>query len=155
MKFEERVKGIEEEFNRKIDELKEEFKEKGNSGYWTPEYHDEYYFIDDMGEVAWTAWGDYYKHDYRLEIGNVFKTEEEAEFEIERLKVLTEMKKYSKPFSCIKDNYYIYYASNQIRVDECDIQTNDIYFENEKMARKAINEIGEERIKKYYLRVKE
>ena len=86
------------------------------------------------------------------EIGNVFLTKEEAEFELERRKIEVIMRKYSKPFEKGKRNYYIYYdyARDKILIDIYYSVSDGIpYFESEKIAQKAIDEIGEDRLKKY------
>lgn len=90
-------------------------------------------------------------------IGNAFLTKEEAEFELERRKIETIMRKYSRPFKDEEDNWYIEYShySKHIGIDalyeyDCGI----IYFESEEIARDVINKIGEDRLKKYWFRVK-
>lgn len=90
-------------------------------------------------------------------MGNAFLTREEAEFERERRKIETIMKKYGRPFKCDEDNWYIEcsHYSKHISIDalseyDCGI----IYFESEEIARDVINKIGEDRLKKYWFRVK-
>lgn len=152
MKFEERIKEIQEEFDRKIKELKEEFDDKV-----FPEVGDEYLAIDSEGAVFNSFWNNDIIDRYRLEIGNVFETEEEAEFEAEKLKILTKMKKYSKPFEIRGNNFIIKYVhqDQSIKIGGLgETQYPGFYFESAEMARKVIEEIGEDNIKRYYLGIK-
>lgn len=93
----------------------------------------------------------------KRDMGNAFLTREEAEFELERRKIEAIMKKHSRPFKYEEDNWYIEYShySKHISIDalseyDCGI----IYFESEEIARDVINKIGEDRLKKYWFRVK-
>lgn len=158
MTFEERIKEIQEQFDKKIKELKEEFKKKQEeNNTWIPKWDEEYYYVTDFGGVGKLLWKHTAFCEEMLEIGNVFKTEKEVEFEIERLKVLAEMKKYSKPFDGKAGNFFIGYRYDSPAIHIYNysvIQTNEIYFESEEIAQKVIDEVGADRIKKYYLGVK-
>lgn len=91
-------------------------------------------------------------------IGNAFLTFEEAEFEKERRKIEAIMKKYSKPFENEEENHCICYDYVYGRVE---VRTNytiadrNPYFESEEIAQKVIDEIGEDRLKKYWFRVQD
>ena len=124
-----------------------------------------------VGDVYWQVFSNgrvssniYYEDEYAsesLNIGNCFKTKEEAEFEAERLKVITEMKKFSEQ-NCTpwQDgdliHWYICFDYSRSKVFlSCttSIRTNNIYFENCEIAKECIKRVGEDRIKKYYLRM--
>ena len=99
----------------------------------------------------------------RLRFGNVFLTEEDAKFASERLKVIAELKKYAKKFSdeewlnqSIEKHYIIFdYEDHVINIGYvCVTKVSDIYFESEEKAQEAIESVGEDRVKKYYLGVK-
>ena len=69
---------------------------------------EQYYVLRTTGDINI----DYFSSrldEYIREVGNVFLTREDAEFEQERRKIETIMKKYSRPFTKNKRNYYIYY----------------------------------------------
>ena len=90
-------------------------------------------------------------------IGNAFLTKEEAEFELERRKIEAIMKKYSRPFKEGEGNCCIYYDYdyNDIEVGTHYITNYRIpYFESGKVILKVIDEIGEDRLKKYWFGVK-
>lgn len=116
----------------------------------------EYYSIASDGEIIQFMFNDVFDKDNR-DMGNAFLTKEEAELERERRKIEAIMRKYSKPFEYDEDNWYIEYShySKHIGIDalyeyDCGI----IYFESEEIARDVINKIGEDRLKKYWFRVK-
>ena len=92
------------------------------------------------------------------EVGNVFLTREEAEFELERRKIEVIMRKYSKPFKHDEDNLYIEYNydSNKIYCYcNWDSSIGVSFFESREIAQQVIDEIGEDRLKKYWFKVDE
>lgn len=100
----------------------------------------------------------------RRSIGNMFLTIEDAEFAKERLKVIAELKKYAKEFSdeewtnpSIEKHYIIFdYTYHLVEISYVLYSKSDnIYFESKEKAQEAIEAVGEDRIKKYYLGVKE
>ena len=131
-------------------------------------YGDIYFFLTASGIVLGTIMTAIWRNDdndhIRLHFGNVFLTEEDAKFASERLKVIAELKKYAKEFSDEewrnKDlrKYFIgfeykfggfsCYIANLRRGSE-------IYFESIQKANEAIEAVGKDRVKKYYLGVKE
>lgn len=116
----------------------------------------EYYVLWTDGHIDAN---DFISHldEKKRDMGNAFLTREEAEFELERRKIEAIMRKYSRPFEHDEDNWYIEYSHyrKHIGIDalyECDCGI--IYFESEEIARDVINKIGEDRLKKYWFRVK-
>ena len=137
--------------------------------YWKPKESERYYFIDAYQEGIGNDTNDGTDvDDFRLSIGNYFKTKEEAEHMVEKLKVIHELQKFAfennekeidwNNFS--QNKFYLIYDSevNNILVDyfSC-TRTNsfNIYFTSFKIAKRAIEEIGEDRIKKYYFDIEE
>ena len=125
---------------------------------WDLKEGDLYYRISSLGHIYKTRWGnDNYDGDCRKQ-GNVFLTEEEAEFEVTRRAVVTKVMKYTRPFKPNEENWTPYWSHNQERIgwNSLDyIQEARLYFENEEKAKQAIAEVGEEDFKKYYLGVVE
>jgi len=138
-----------EELEKELAELKSKVKE----GPKFPEYGDTYWCIDVEGIVYVNNFEGIQADRNILEIGNVFKTAEEAEFAVEKLKVEAELRKFSKPFESGETSYYLFF---NIESDCLDTQftsycppQGSIYFESEEKAQQAIKSAGEERIKKY------
>lgn len=124
---------------------------------------DNYYFSYSDGEIGDKLYSPASPNDIdRVSMGNCFKTKEEAKFEIERLKVLQEMKKFAEPKDSEWDgndsHYYIYYYSLGEDVEigwATACKSNDIYFKSEEDTKACLDAVGEDRIKKYYLRIGE
>ena len=136
-----------DEFDKRVEALKEEEQEFPRDG-------DEYWYVDDVGDILNEKWDGLDFEEYRLEIGNIYKTEDEAEFAIEKLKVEAELRKFSRTvFKEDEDNYFIQInASHQNLVVDTDegYQTQGaIYFESRAITLQAIQSVGEDRIKKY------
>lgn len=142
------------------EDLLEPYIEKPNS-VWNLKEGDTYYSIYGNGNVSsekkW--FDDDYENNYRG-IGNAFLTKEEAEFEVERRKIETEMLRLGgrRKFNRGKDNYFIMYT----RIEGLDYvnyhsmhEQGVIYFESEEKAKKAVETIGKDRIKKYIFGVEE
>lgn len=127
-------------------------------------YGDSYFFLTALGTIMTGIWHNDGTDFNRRRIGNTFLTIEDAKFASERLKVIAELKEYAKEFSDeewknkdlpkynIKsdcENYAI-----RIVYERC-LKGNDIYFGTEEMAEIAVETVGKDRVKKYYLGVKE
>lgn len=128
---------------------------------WDFKEGDTYYSIYGNGNVSsekkW--FDDDYENNYR-EIGNVFLTREEAEFEVERRRIETKMLRLGgrRKFNRGKDNYFIMYtrieAFGYVNYQSMHEQ-GVIYFDSELDAINAVKTIGEDRIKKYIFGVEE
>lgn len=119
---------------------------------------DRYFCIESNGRVATNLWsGNGYEISKR-ELGNVFLTKEEAEFELERRKCEAIMLKYGRrTFKYGKHNYFIVIFDKRMIIESAFnlhiYYQGTIYFDTEELTQKAIDEIGEERLKKYIFRV--
>lgn len=156
-----------EEILEKIDEAKEQItelqktidhlEEQLNKESKWPKEDDLYYYISGCGSIDRAFFEKTEYHIAKIEIGNCFKTKEEAEFELEKLKVRAELKEFSfKPTDWNKDTteskYSIYYdnISQKLAIDYILFMQDDtIYFKSRDVANKAIKKVGEDRIKKY------
>lgn len=150
-----------EELETKIKELSEEIerlkKEKENER-WVPKVGDCYWYVDNDGYIHETEWTHFGIHRRRYLIGNVFKTEEEAEFRVGQLKVEAELRRFSRKFVANEENFLFTYDHD---IDEILIdnfvwtQYTNIHFASREIALEAIDTVGEERIKKYYFGVED
>ena len=136
--------------------------------YWTPKEKEKYFYIEDCMGVSDDR-NVQAPIDYcRFNIGNFFKTKIEAEHILEKLKVIHELQKFAyennegeidwKNFNQCK--YYLVYDTEdeELYVDysiQCESEPFNIYFTSSKIAKRAIEEIGEDRIKKYYFNVED
>jgi len=141
-----------------IEEQKEEEKEE----IPFPKKGDKFYFLLSDGEIDYEYYNPTsYIHADRISTGNCFKTEEEAKFEVERLKVIHEMKKFAEPedFGWDGINYhdYLYYDilcdTILIGRSRCSKYTG-IFFKTRDDIKDCIKAVGEDRIKKYYFGIK-
>lgn len=143
----------------KITGLKEEIEEQEEQeNKKFPQNGDNYFFIISVGLISEDVYDGNITDLQRLVIGNMFKTEKEAEFMVERLKVLKELKEFARPFILDVNNYSIAYnLEDMVMFIRNDIIIKDklIYFESREKVREAIEAVGEERIKKYYFGIKE
>ena len=118
-----------------------------------PQYDDKYWYVRTDGEIFISEWDGFSSEEGMLEIGNVYKTKEQAEFVVEKLKVETELRKFSRPFKDNDNNYFMkidsIYNTIVIYDEECYQTQGVIYFESEKKAEGAIQAVGGCRIKKY------
>lgn len=137
-----------DDFDKRVEALQAEEQEFPQDG-------DEYWYIDSEGWIDGPC--EYLSGDdwdvERLLIGNVFKTKAEAEFAVEKLKVEAELREFGKPFESGDVNYCILGDLEGGRVAvmcRAYLPTQGtIYFESAEKAQQAIEEIGEDRIKKY------
>lgn len=142
------------------DKLKELLVKPKPKTVWDLIKGDRYYYINTTGGVCSFSWVADEEDLRRRERGNVFLTEKEAKFEVERQKCEAIMLKYGRrTFKYNKDNYLIRINNNDEKVEVgfwaiYQFQ-GSIYFDTKELAQKAINEIGEERLKKYIFRVEE
>ena len=145
MNLQEELKALKE----RIAELEELAKEEQEF----PQDGDGYWYIDDYGYILSEKWDGLDFEEFRLEIGNVFKTKEQAEFAAEKLKVEAELRKFSRPFEKGEYNSYIFFYIDgdylEVGYKVSTPSQGAIYFESEEKARKVIEAVGEERIKKY------
>ena len=144
---------LKEELEQRIRELEDKYKPEGE---W-PEGGDDYWYIFASGNVSGSFWADTTLDKQMLEFGNVFKTKEEAKFEVGRLKVLRELEKMGRPFVDGGDNWgFFLNEKDDLAVNcllNCRCVYGDYYFDTAEEVEKAINKIGRNRIKKYLFRV--
>lgn len=126
----------------------------------TEEY--KYYYINCYGDIDSTFYDGYEEDVDIIKCGNAFLTEKEAHFEVERRKCEAILLKYgTRDIRSLDDDTNKYYIIFDNSVDKiiflcCNYMQNQgtIYFESKELALKAIEEVGEERLKKYIFNVK-
>ena len=151
-------------FDEELGTIVEETKSK----VWKPKKGNIYYCINSFGQI------DNYNNredsnDKRaIELGNCFKTREEAQYMIEKLKVIKELRDFALEHN---DEEIDWYDKEQDKWAICyDIEDKEIayesgkkiksvpfnvYFATEQDCERAIKTIGEDRIKKYYFDIED
>lgn len=138
--------------------------EKANQpkeGLWKPAIKEPYYFIQySTSDITKGRNDGMYLDNDRFLIGNCFRTKEDAEFAIEQLKVLAELRKLSGGFKPkpSEEHYNIYYSYQNKEISIAEYYSNIHYgitFKSKKEARQAIATIGEDRLKKYYFGIED
>ena len=111
-----------------------------------------------FGEVKSEMWNELTIYRDMRSQGNVFLTEEEAEFEAKRREVVTRVRKYARPFALKEQSWFPFFdhLDNKICADfDVYIQSSRYYFASKKDIEDAVAEVGEDDFKKYYLGVVE
>ena len=121
---------------------------------WDLKHHDTYYDISADGHVYTNSWDNCKVDSDIRNMGNCFLTKEEAEFEVERRMVEAILLKYGRrEFKQGEENHYMYCNLLESSIEfeyYKDIQHQGIiYFDTEKLCQQAIEEAGEDNIKKY------
>lgn len=117
----------------------------------------EYYCLCVDGNIDKSLFSCYIDEDTR-DIGNAFLTKEEAEFEFERRKVEAIMRKYGRLFKVGEENWYIAYHHDKKDFSVTAYSVVDYgvpYFESKEVVQKVIDEIGGDRLKKYWFGIKD
>lgn len=131
---------------------------------WVPNHEEDYFFVSDTLEALYDTWMGSYIDTCRYFKNNCFKTQKEAEFRLEQIKVYNELKNFA-----IENNdeidwkndqqnkYYMYFKCSDILIYDT-LTSKDIgqiYFSTRELAEQAIKTVGEDRIKKYLFGVEE
>lgn len=151
------TKAYEKRLRAKVEELQEQMADKSKT-IWDLKKEDgkEYYHLDSEGYISVYEFKEI-RDEQARDMCNAFLTLEEVVFERNRREIEAIMRKYSRPFETTGENWSIYYSychepiATQVNVYNSGLP----YFESEEIARKVIDEIGEDKLKKYWFRVAE
>lgn len=126
---------------------------------WKPKAEEDYFCIDTNNNVVKVCvWWGSRSGESNYAIGNCFKTREEANFAIEKLKVQAELRHYAEAHNenGKETNYKIYYhkTNKSLSIQEvyCFLDES-VTFTSREIAEDAVNEIGADRIKKYLFNI--
>lgn len=136
--------------------------------WWKPKLGETYWSIHPWSGAVRVCYNDHKVDGFAVSMGLCFQTEEQAEFMAEKLKVIHELEKFAFENNeeeidwndVGQTKYYLSMCQSDKIIDVfftykwCYTPFN-IYFTSEEIARKAIETIGEDRIKKYYFGVNE
>lgn len=120
-----------------------------------PQYGDTVYYINYIGRIRKRTWINDEDDLDMWELGNIFFTEEEAEFAREKKKVEVELERYAKEHNAptLEDSYFILYDEYNEELDYdvwADyIPQGAVVFASKQLVFDAIEAIGKDRILKY------
>lgn len=133
-----------------------------------PENGEQYYTVYTYGGIDSCVWRGIKEDEEKYSIGNCFKSKEEAEFAVEKAKVIAELKRFAEEnnereidwndWSQYKFSIFcVYLRDNDIQCQKSREHQygNTVYFTSEKIAKAAVKKIGEDRLKKYYFEVED
>lgn len=141
-------------FDEIHEDLLEPYIEKHKS-VWNLKKGDKYYCLSEYCKISEFIFDDTPFDKNVLESGNGFLTKEEAEFELERRKIEVKMLRLGgrRNINIRNDNYYITYdhkTRNLAYLNRNWMHSQGIiFFDSDIDAIDAVQEIGEDRIKKY------
>lgn len=120
-----------------------------------PQYGDTVYYIDYIGRIRKRTWINDEDNLDMWELGNIFFTEEEAEFAREKRRVEVELERYAKEHNgpILEDRYCILYDEDNEELDY-DVWTmgkaqGTVVFKSKQLVFDAIEAVGKDRILKY------
>ena len=127
---------------------------------WRAKNNEIYYFINYCNQIESWSESNHNADEALFEVGNYFKTAEEAEFELNKRLIYQELKDYALEHNEMSfdwtDNHikWVVYYNAELECLKCDYcyshyDIGQVYFSSEEIAQKAISVIGEARIKKY------
>ncbi len=150
-----------------------EIYEEQKSKDWKPREGELYFYINSNGEIEYRYYKNRNINDKRriCNIGNYFKTDEEADHMVEKLKVIKELKDFAienrdeeisweedDEYNRYKYSIYFDYRLESIRINWTTVAHDspfNLYFTSLEIAKEAIKKIGEDRIKKYYFDIED
>lgn len=145
----------EKEFYRLVEKMngKEPDKEQ-DAKVKKPQISEGYFYISN-GIIAESIWTNDHLDEARWELGNVFFTEEEAEFAREKKKVEVELERYAKEHNgpILEDRYCILYDEDDEELTY-DVWIDNkaqgtVVFKSKQLVFDAIEAVGKDRILKY------
>lgn len=137
---------------------------------WKPREKELYFYINSNGDIEFS----YYKNksindkSRICNIGNFFKTDEEAEHMVEKLKIIRELQDFALENNdknvdwrdkCTGKYFITYdFYDEEISIASYTFRNFlpfNIFFTSKEIAQKAITKIGKERLERYYFDIKE
>lgn len=120
-----------------------------------PQISERYFYISD-GVIAESVWTNDHLDEARWELGNVFFTEEEAEFAREKRKVEVELERYAKEHNgpIRSDSFYLLYNNGSDEKLDYDLWSackpqGAVPFTSKQLVFDVIEAVGKDRILKY------
>lgn len=152
---------VKEDLQKVADTNKEENKKKKVNKRWKPKFGENYFSIVSFDNITSLEWENDVFDNKHYNTRNVFKTIEEAEFEVERRKIMIELQNYADEhngeITHPSDAFWLAFDEDDISIT---VETESylppvgaVLFSDEDTAYDAIEAIGENRILEYMFRV--
>lgn len=136
------------------------------SKMWKPKRGELFFYISGRGYIFSSKWINSYICNEYYSIGNCFKTKEEAEFALEKVRVETELRRFAEENNEYEidwtdkkqEKWFISYNCKEEIINPIcayDFCICNIYFTSEEIAKQAVGYVGEERLKKYYFGIED
>ena len=152
---------VKEDLQKVADTNKEENKKKESNKRWKPNWGENYFRIGAFDDITSLKWENDVFDNKHYNARDIYKTREEAEFELERRKIMIELQNYADDH-----NGEIAHPSDAfwLVLDEDDMSitvetesylppVGTVLFSDEDTAYDAIKAIGEDRILKYMFKI--
>lgn len=147
----------EKEFYRLVEKMNgKEPDKKQDAKVKKPQYGDTVYYINYIGRIRKRTWINDEDDLVMWELGNIFFTEEEAEFAREKKKVEVELERYAREHngSIRSDSFYLLYNNKSGEKLDYDVWSTckpqgGVQFTSKQLVFDAIEAIGKDRILKY------
>ena len=164
-----RLKELEEKYEKLLEELEMQIKELKQNGIeenckrWRADYDNNYFWIGSACDITCETDDEHSFDDARYVIGNYFRTKEEAEKMVEKIKIYTQLKDLALRLNngekidwenADQAKYYIYYNCEKMKLsysqDWLCKKIGQIYCLDINFLYIAEQEIGEENLKKLF-----
>lgn len=155
------VEYLSNEYDNIVDWLKLPVEEV-EEGRWKPKKNEKFWIVNESGQVDWFLWSGDSSDDYAYKTNNCFKTEKEAKQHLNNIETEIELRQLAEELNDDEkidwenenqSKYYLTYdyLENTIyqQWEDTNKTAKNIYCLDEKFKDKAIEEIGEEKLKKY------
>ncbi len=146
----------EKEFYRLVGKMNGEEPDKEQDAKDYPKYRSLVYFVDLIGQICTMTWFNSDTDIEMWELGNIFFTEESAEFAREKRKVEVELERYAKEHNgpIRSDSFYLLYNNEDGGKLDYDVWSvckpqGGVQFASKQLVFDAIEAIGKDRILKY------
>lgn len=152
---------VKEDLQELANTNKEENKKNETKKRWKPNLGENYFRIDHFDNITSLEWeNDVYDNKY-YNARDIYKTKEEAEFEVERRKIMIELQNYADEhngeIANPSDAFWIAFDEDDmsitVEMESYLPPVGAVLFSNGDTAYDAIEAIGEDRILKYMFRV--
>lgn len=138
------------------------YEEKEKNKSWKPKEGDTYFYISGTGKVISDNFMPCLPSDNdKVLFNNAFQTAEEAEYMVEKIKIINKLRELSNSrFIYNQDKFIIYYDFQENKVSCGEINyvkviPFEVCFKTREDCQKAIDTIGEDNLKKYYFDIAE